>query len=554
MFDQVANVTSIDKKWHISLVFNLTTLSQKLVALQTEITEINKVLDEAISKNVSSDIYSSYKQEIADEMNILEQRMTTFYNLTPKIRGKRAVEFIGDVWKALFGNLNAEDGRGMRENIAELHIQNEQIRALSGSQVLVVTKMETAIENTTKVVLALANEVNKIQYDMSQTINENLGTIQKQLKILFFSHDLETKLATFTFYLNQFHNQIDNLIKSIHESLHENLSPFIVSPKTLTVLLTKISETLEPHQSMIWPIIQENLSKYYKIAMVSASRNDAELNFTIQIPTTTKSNKFKLFKIFTYPVYWEKIQHYVCWETEPYFLVNENYKLHTSLSKDQADKCLRSFDHICELNTAFYYENNPTCELELFSSNKTDICSRKIVSDKKPQVIKAENGWIIIRKGTYTLAANCQNHHNQIWEVKENVLITNATNCEIKSSSFVMPSITHNYLMHHEQIMNIRVPNIHTIIQPDEEIKMLNLTENPEILKKIKETLKQQKEIPIEKLKETVIEMQNAQGVTFEDYFKGGISVTTLVMVVAIIYVITEILRQRNPPTVRMVN
>lgn len=549
LFDNFANLTITSDEWTTVLHFNITKIETAQKQLVQEINQIQSIINLAIHQNVNASEFNTFQKTLESEMSLLDKRMSTFKNLIPKspLRMRRALELVGDAWKTLFGTMNADDSRKINEQLKTLKIQSQGVFKDENKQLIIIKDMEKSLEETTNHVLKTAEEINTVKTEINKIMTANTVTVNNELQTLFLKSDITKNIEVLCFQISQFHENLDQLINGMLDSLHGNLSPFLVPTTSFKTVLKQIQASLKGQMKMIWPVRDEFLGKYYKTAKVTARQTESDLLIGITLPITTVNATVKLVKIINYKVFWPKIQHYVTWDMHEYMIIDETKNVSYIPNENDVRECLQNQWHICAIPISWSTLNNPTCESTMYFKHSGEFCQRRISDKKEDTAQKTSKGWLISQKEITFMSITCADQLPVHFLAASNILLSNVKNCAIVTKSLTILPHTKMTSSKLEELESIKIPNLTNIVGQHEDLKMINLTQKPDLLQHIQTTIQQEKSITFEKL-ETHVQNYDAETPIIDtpSFIHGGLTLNSIATIALIIAVVVLCTNNRN--------
>lgn len=400
--------------------------------------------------------------------------------LPQNTRTKRgAINFVGSIFKALTGNLDAEDGQRFEEAIKSLQDNQNNIAVISEKKINLITQsldeLTNSIKNLTIQDKALAHSI--------ELLAHNASTFH-QVTIL---HNMYTQLINFANILLHLINNIENAITFAKRGI---LYPSIIQIDQLEHELKLIRDVITKnnhYEQLPYPINPQTLYNYEKIISVSAYQMHSKVNFILNIPLINPKT-FTYYHFYALPVP-SQINFQMILPHEPLILINENQYL---LHKQLCDEVFEG-NYLCQLPENPYVGIQP-CEVNLLR-NEVKNCEPVYITLTEPKIqATKDNVWLAIYPDKTTGILQCEEETRQT-TLEGTYIIQLQPSCTFKTNNITL--ITYKkYLDTNFKLNLLPLPKLeNTNISIFQNIKISHI--NLDNIEKLQNELKQIPDIPI---------------------------------------------------------
>lgn len=352
--------------WNIITSVNLTnydlritTLKQYLVVIEVVCRNVTKVIKNAKCNDVNTTINSLLAE--------VEKRKNQYFLMlgtTPTSRKKRGwFNFVGDMYKQLYGTLTEEDADKFSTQISELHSSNYKVLSIIKEQIYAVKSNVELYNNT-------FFNINKEKI----LLNENFGKIENQLKNmneLIMDIELEQlveqQIILFNLMISQVLFEVDLLGEIVTAAQGGVIHASVLTPKDILEQLKKIENDIPKHQRLPVPLDIIGAHTLLSIADVVCIYKNKTLIFLIRIPLID-NYEFTLYNLIPLPVSGnnDPLHMYINPKMD-YLAISKDYENYISYRTEELNKCRQTPNYkLCTGGQAIYNRHERTvCEVQL---------------------------------------------------------------------------------------------------------------------------------------------------------------------------------------------
>lgn len=385
---KLGSMQNVVDYWTLIQKFDLTTLKNEFYILKDSYIRINKSMQlSKFGKQYSYEM-SNYKNIIENMISVTEIKFDQVTSVDTTKRQKRGlVNGLGNIIKAVTGNLDSEDAERYDKAIEQLINNQKEIKTIVKDQ---ISLAQSAIIKFNETIAKISTNQKVLQsriMQIEQAMNEvTLANTNMYALIIF--NTIFTQLITAITSVQQILNTLENAVSFAKlNALH----PSIINPVDLLAEL-KVIDPLISHDRLPFDVNENNVLLFEKIANVKGYIKGNEIIFIIEIPIV-ESHMYNYFHLFAFPM---KVRnHYqVIIPKNKFLSLNE---LKYGLSNEICNEIAPS-QFICHsVTTTMIHEDSP-CEVQLLRfSNNYKMCIPKIIQISRTKLQKvAENKWIAV--------------------------------------------------------------------------------------------------------------------------------------------------------------
>lgn len=365
--------------------------------------EINKLHFEA--KN-TTDLLRTHTEYFIESSNYLKLLKLIQDRVESKIkeiiphpkRTKRGlINALGSVFKAVTGNLDANDGERYESLIKELQTNQNKLEGSILKQnslsISVIEKFNSTLEKISHNEKIIESKINEIHFYVQKTTQKENSLFIKDV-------------------INQIINVyevIDSILQDIENSLTfaklKTMHPSIIKTEDLFLELVKIQNQIG-QQIMPLEVNFQNTLLFEKLINIECFIFNNKITYLLHIPITY-ANSFNYYHIYSIPIWYQSLFKVVL-PRNKYLLKNQ---LHFSYRGQPCQEILPK-KYICDKEEPKKIQPDSPCVVKLLdSTNDTSTCQQTEVQITHPIINQLDNPnqWIIILPLEETIKLNCLN-------------------------------------------------------------------------------------------------------------------------------------------------
>lgn len=407
----------IEKKLELKIVLSLADVAKMTInTIQTK-QELYTTL-----KCVKTNAFPGCKHLMEALDDIIEVNILNIQALTGNHRAKRSIEILGNIIRAITGNLDQED----------LQKLSERLNTIT-DHANVITEN---VNNQREIIIDLFNQVKTLSTTITgfnSGAKDKLDDISGKADRLAAELEL---LLEFTTAVNRFNYQVDGLLNLITT---KRISGKFLSQGLLDKAATAIMNKLGPDD--VFPF--NNALEAVMQSEAKISRNSIHIVVTIVLPVT-KAKKWIISKITKYPIVHENLITVI---DGPEFIAT-SYDGRTSTMKN-IDSCWNTAQaHVCEMTAPIKKGDDCFGNALKTQSTSEKLCSQFLHTAKfsKNMLVKLKPNEVLILIKTETeITVVCETKEIYKKKIKTNTMIRADIHCtgEMEELEFwLIPLIT----------------------------------------------------------------------------------------------------------------
>lgn len=384
----------------------------------------------------SSDHYQTYQQELSGMISSLKTHQQLMNEgkrqLLPKLRTRRgAFNFLGQIIKAISGNLDSEDAERYDEAIEQLKQNQEKIIKTNTLQISLSQK---ALEETKQNV----ENLQKNQITLKSRLIQ-LGSAIKNISL----YNIETKRKTdlygmiFTIIsgIEAINQVLDKMIIAKTFAKINIYHPTVMSTDILLSELLNIKENIKPERLPL-PVTDDNIYAIEKAIKIKAYRKSTKIRFLLEIPLC-EPTPYQYYKLYPIPLLMNstfqtlKIRN-------PYLAENNDRYI------SMVTKCkeIQQETYLCEETSVDINMDTP-CEYQLLKhERRNNTCTHEVTTRIPQTLIKiTENEWLFQTNTPEKITTKC-NQKEEDRVLTGNYLFQISEECSIRWKQELMTTHT----------------------------------------------------------------------------------------------------------------
>ena len=269
--------------------------------IMTEISHMNDHCSSIIGIINSNEHRTTYQQELSGALSSLkthQQLMNEGHRqLLPRIRKTRgAINFLGQIIKAISGNLDSEDAERYDKAIETLHQNQEKILKSNIEQISLSEKSlkETKrnVENLQKNQIVLKSRIIQLGHAIENVTIYNMEVKRKT--------DLYGFIFTIISGMNTINQILDKMLTAKTFAKMNIYHPAVMSTDVLLSELLHIEESIKPERLPL-SVTDENIYAIEKTIRIKAYRKSTKIRFLLEIPLC-EPNSYQYYRFYPIPL------------------------------------------------------------------------------------------------------------------------------------------------------------------------------------------------------------------------------------------------------------
>ena len=279
--------------------------------------------------------------------------ITRLYTREPISRSKRSLlPWGGDLLNALFGTATESDLDGLRKQISNLAVnQNDLVHVVENS-LSMLNKINTLASQN-------RHAMNKLVIDLGK-LNNNLHKIRSLVLTLqllnIFSRNVISGVNTITLSIAQtlenLNIEINQFASNLDKAMRGQLSTTLIRPAELRSILNDISHRL-PNSLKLNEFERQKIMWYYKMLPVTVIPDNNKIHIITVIPLIPLESLFTLYRVVVVPIPilgTNRNSEVIIEGT--HFAVSDRGNNFVILDEDELSKCTNSDMSYCPLHRA----------------------------------------------------------------------------------------------------------------------------------------------------------------------------------------------------------
>ena len=356
-------------------------------------------------------------------------------------RKKRGLfDFVGIVYKSLFGVATVRDTRVLRKHIRHVRDSTSQIDSkinVFGSDFESYIKLQSKHDELIQQAIETNNKY--INLTILQIMKQ---TVKMEIVVADAINYLHLMNLHYTSVLDDIRSDLRLKLNGIHTLMRGFLPPELVPVDVLVNALQVIRQELANSTHM--SLTHENHLFYYHIRDVTYTRDNDILFVKITIPLTTSADIFKLFRLHTIPVILasNRSEYTQIDVSDKYLALSVNEKYYTILSDSEYISCKGVQYMRCDGIMRMKPISNPSCMLGLFKGNSTAIaklCTTYIVTELHDTVVTIRAGKYFVSSGDEKWQLICRGKQPRTIPACQHCRISVPCGCALRGSQIYIP-------------------------------------------------------------------------------------------------------------------
>lgn len=375
----------------------------------------------------------SFRVDVQTHVSLLTQISKTIESKFSEIlvdtkRQKRGlVNGIGTFFKAITGNLDAEDGQFFTDSINKLNQNQLQVETLLKNQISVTSSViKTFNETVNKLQInekTFNDDINQIDLAIHQ-LNDDIAMIQAKLS---FFELCEKLMESFLF----LEDNLNDIINSITFARLNILHSSILSPDHLIAALQEISQNLVKNNLPL-PVRHSNVAQYLEIIELEAFQTNSDLVFVLRIPLV-EQQLYTVFHLYPIPIYDDRTGlHHILSFSQKYIARNDDSLMYIPIKDMSACKRLGPREKLCSELYAFPIDSSAMCEAQLLKNFQSvpENCQSSTVLSEGYNVHRLEtNTWLVTVSEPIRATINCPDIGTKTLALKINSIVKLQPDC-----------------------------------------------------------------------------------------------------------------------------
>ncbi|KYM96677.1 hypothetical protein ALC62_12661 [Cyphomyrmex costatus] len=444
------------------------------------------------------------------------------------------IDGLGTIAKSLFGTMDANDEKIIKEQLTLLHNEAAAIRH--------------AVSNQLKIINSTIKHISSLE----ENIQQNERSLRNSIQIISNQRHITSRHQAIDEYFTLIIELTNNLIKDTEDILQYLtyakegfLHPGLMSVNHVIDNLKGAAATLPEGLYFPFSLDGSDWINIEKATTISAYCDRDNIYTILQFPLTA-SPTYEILHAIPLPVY-DHDNKFVSVEiNEPYIAVDTEQHTYITITEYELQECSKiGLNYICERNHAINrITSDAICEIQLYlkAENQYKHCNHKFVTAHSVLWKKLENSWLFSAPTKKVATIKCKNYPESK-EILENTgKITLQNNCKLITSDVVIRS----RLLERTKIIESYLPNVNITLlrnaqvldNKTDQIKLKQLVRDPNELKYLGM-----------KLNKIYNDLQNQEFYKQKEFIypmaTSGFIILTIV-IIAMYFLIKKILRKRQ--------
>jgi Baculovirus F protein len=373
--------------WTIIYNFDMVELSKEIITLKRLKTELEELCDN-IPTNDSLNIQCRRIREILkDDFEEIMSKEDYLENKIGKEREKRSINFLGKFEKWMKGTLDYEDGLYYDRQLEILKGNEENIKHNADKQITII---KSIFEATNKSFYEAENTLKELRLQKSG----NTAAMQI-INLLLLKEKISRK---------------QKLLEDVAITPDALTIKEVIRPKTLLKQLKAINEIKGNTTKFAFPIHEEYIAQFYKMAEIKIEKHDSNALIILEIPLVDSEEKI-IYRVSPIP---QKRHNKIVIPNNQHSFLAIGKRHYSSYSAEEIDKCFKkNATYICPEKLAKLIEPETTCEIQKFSHRLDgDKCTWTEIDFKEELFIKLleKNDWMYVVRNTTPIQIKCSNN------------------------------------------------------------------------------------------------------------------------------------------------
>lgn len=343
---------------------------------------------ENISKLISKN--KEYQNDMSNYIELLKITQNRIDNKIKEIiphpqRIKRGlVNGLGSIFKAVTGNLDANDGNRYEKLIHELRENQRNLQAnilkQNSLSLSVIENFNSTLRQISYNEKLIESKINEISFIVTKTTYRENSLYMK---------DIINQILNVYGIINSILQDVEN---SLTFSKLKIMHPSIIKIENLYTELIRLQNRVG-HEQMPLPVNLENTPLYENLINLESFVLNNKITYLLHIPIM-QPQTFDYFHIYSVPIYYQSLFKVVL-PRNKFVLKNQ---LHYAYYNQECQEIFPD-SFICEKQTTEEIQKNSPCEIKLLHSDKdTSSCKQTEIKITQTIVNRLDktNQWILI--------------------------------------------------------------------------------------------------------------------------------------------------------------
>ena len=343
-------------------------------------------------------------------------------------RNPRAIlGFLGKLAAPILGLTTTDDLQDVLEHVKALRMTaGDALKDLKHTKEFLgkmITHSNERFNQTWRTIREMKNTID----GLVQWVGEIRNTTAAEHNFEEYRHAMTETLLDMMYRINAAISDIDKQHYSVREwiravlLLHENkLSPFLISPETLSGELKVLGKSVKLRQMALHVLHGRNVGYFYEEKLVTTVVTNDTLYIHFMIPLGSEDSALRVFYADIYPIPFQPVQSKGVVKSEgfnklyvekPYLVVTLKGDGFIELSESELQACLRSAHFSCKALTALNYSPYKSCLYSLFIKDfvkATQICDFRAFAGTPETFVKSlDDGKFLIIGATESIIVTC---------------------------------------------------------------------------------------------------------------------------------------------------
>lgn len=356
----------------------------------------------------------------------LETKFDEIYHDTKRYK-RGIINGIGSIFKAITGNLDAEDGQYYTDCINKLNNHEHQLENLIKNQISV----------TTSVIKNFNLTIQKLQID-EETFNEDIKQIGNTLMSLTDEFQLVNIKLKFLEICEQLmesylyiEDNLNDILNSITFARLKIIHSSIITPAHLIESLQEISQSLLKNNLPL-PIKLSSVAKYLDIIELQAFQVDSNLVFVLKIPLIDQQT-YTTYRLYPIPVLDNRTGlHHILSISQKYIARDDDSLMYLPIRDLKECKPLFPGTKLCSNLFAYPIDNNAICEARILKqlTQLPENCQTSFIISQGYNVQELEeNTWLVINAEPLHVTVNCPKVNSKTEIIYKNSIVKLQPGC-----------------------------------------------------------------------------------------------------------------------------
>ena len=431
-------------------------------------TKLYKTMDQAVRKEIDS---------IGHSLKLAERYLGTLlplYNTTRKLESRRVkrsfLPFIGDVLGTLFGTATQSQVSGVKEYLEKLSNSDDEIRHVLDKSITVINHTSFELSTTIRTLNQLI--------DVNEDIQNDIDELRYFKRFVYEFLQLKENSKIVSDSVNELLFELGSLRDKITHAVQGRVTPHLLAPKRLRLVIQQIHDLLEPNLQLPFPQ-HEPLDRYYKLLKCSVIPSEDGFLFMTHIPLKDTVARFEIYEIQTIPIPFPNTSIVTKYDLEEkYFAISIDRTKVAFLEEFQLRMCMHDSLNFCPISSPVYttasLKDNCAMSLFLNRGNINEVCQALVsVSDlPSPAAFKVSHGtWIVTTHVPVQFTKICSEINSERIRIEPPMgVVKLEMGCRASSDHMNLPTEYEHKSSLGELPVEIDIPDLMVIWDPVHEI------------------------------------------------------------------------------------